>query len=352
MKRRGRYSNEFKQEVLRLAETSDKSLSKLEQELGLSHGLIRKWRQRYQVEPANHELQPRNESELEAENRRLKRELEIVRQEREILKKSARGVLTGPIAMKYEFIEQHRQEFPIVRMCQVLGVSSSGYHAWRTREPSARAQGNARLLVHIRTIYQTSRGTYGSRRIYHELRTQRIVCSRHRVARLMRQHGLRAKQRRPYKRTTRRDERLPVAPNVLDRQFTATAPNQKWVVDITYIATAQGWLYLAVVMDLFSRQIVGWPMQPRMKTALVVDALQMALAQRRPPPGLLHHSDQGSQYTSHAYRRLLQAHHIQVSMSRTGNCYDNAAMESFFATLKAECIDHRFATRDAARTAM
>jgi len=170
--------------------------------------------------------------------------------------------------MKYAFIEEHRDQFPVVRMCRVLGVSSSGYYSWRKREPSPQRQANQRLLLHVRAIHAVSRETYGSRRIYRELLAQGIPCSHHRVARLMRQHGIRARQRRPYKRTTRRDPRLPVAPNVLDRQFTATAPNQKWVVDITYVTTDQGWLYLATVMDLYSRMIVGWSMQPRMTTDL------------------------------------------------------------------------------------
>jgi len=251
--------------------------------------------------------------------------------------------------MKFSFIEQHRHQFPVVRMCAVLGVSPSGYYAFRKRRPSRRARENQRLLVHIRAIHRASRATYGYRRIYHELCDQGIVCSRHRIARLMRRAGLRVKSRRPYKVTTRANPRHPVADNLLDRDFQADQPDRKWVADITYIATNQGWLYLATVMDLFSRRIVGWSMQPRMKTDLVADALKMVLARRRPDAGLLHHSDRGSQFTSADYQKLLAAHGIQVSMSRTGNCYDNAVMESFFATLKTECIDRRYATRQEAR---
>jgi putative transposase len=251
--------------------------------------------------------------------------------------------------MKYRFIEQHRQVFEVRRMCRVLGVAASGYYAYRTRQPSDRARENQRLLVHIRAAHRVSRETYGYRRLYHELRAQGIVCGRHRIARLMRQAGLRVKSRRPYKITTRTHPQHPVAQNVLDRDFKAEQPNRKWVADITYVATVQGWLYLATVMDLFSRQIVGWSMQPRMTTDLVKDALRMALLRRRPDAGLLHHSDRGRQFTSADYQRLLAASGIQVSMSRTGNCYDNAAMESFFATLKTECVDGRFATRHDAR---
>ena len=230
-----------------------------------------------------------------------------------------------------------------------MGVSRSGYYAWRERPLSERKQSNTRLLLHIRAVYQESRRTYGSRRVYHELREQGIVCSRHRIARLMRQDGLRAIQRQRYKQTTRPNPRLPVAPNILNQDFTAHRPNQKWVADFTYIPTAQGWLYLATVMDVFSRQIVGWSMSERQQTALVEDALQMALSRRCPQTGLLHHSDRGSQYASHDYQKLLAKEHIQVSMSRSGNCYDNAMMESFFATLKAECVHQRYTSRHEAR---
>jgi putative transposase len=254
--------------------------------------------------------------------------------------------------MKYRFIEFHRAVYPVGRMCAVLGVSRSGYYAWRERPLSERKQSNTRLLLHIRAVYHASRRTYGSRRVYHELREQGIPCSRQRIARLMRQDGLRAVQRQRYKQTTRPNPRLPVAPNVLNRDFTAQRPNQKWVADFTYIPTAQGWLYLATVMDVFSRQIVGWSMSERQQTALVEDALQMALARRCPQTGLLHHSDRGSQYASHDYQKLLAKEHIQVSMSRSGNCYDNAMMESFFATLKTEWVDHRYATRAEARSAI
>jgi putative transposase len=254
--------------------------------------------------------------------------------------------------VKYRFIEQHRDQFPVTRLCEVLGVSTSGYYAARQRQPSKRAQMDERLLVHIRAVYRASRGTYGYRRIYHELRAQLLGCSQHRIARLMRQAGLRAKSRRPYKITTRGNPRHPIAENLLARDFTAARPNQKWVADITYIATGQGWLYLATVMDLFSRQIVGWSMDVRMQTDLVKHALEMALLRRCPEVGLLHHSDRGSQYTSADYQSLLADHGIQVSMSRAGNCYDNAAMESFYATLKTECVDHRFATRQLARAAI
>jgi len=251
--------------------------------------------------------------------------------------------------MKFAFIAAQQKNYPIRLMCRVLGVSSSGYYAWRKREPSQRERENKVLLEQIRAIFKCSRETYGSPRIQAELNAQGIACSRGRVARLMRQHGLEARCRRRYRVTTKADQRHPVAANVLDRDFTAQQPNQKWLADITYIDTHQGWLYLATVLDVFSRRIVGWSMQKRMTKSLVIDALQMALGQRDTTDDLLHHSDRGSQYTSADYRDLLQSCDITVSMSGTGNCYDNAMMESFFATLKTEWVIHRYATRDLAR---
>ena len=262
------------------------------------------------------------------------------------------GVLTGSKAMKFAFIEQHRQAFSVQQMCQVLGVSSSGYYAFRKRKPSIRSKKDQCLPVHVRAAHRASRETYGVRRIYHELQAQGIDVGVYRIRRLMREAGLKVKSRRPYKVTTKRDSRLPIRENILNREFGAKQPDRKWVADFTYIATDQGWLYLATVMDLFSRKIVGWSMQPRMSKARVKDALEMALMRRCPQAGLLHHSDQGSQYASFDYQKVLADHCIQVSMSRTGNCYDNAVIESFFATLKTECIDRRYPTRDDARRSL
>ncbi len=208
------------------------------------------------------------------------------------------------------------------------------------------------LSAQIKDIHQTSRQTCGSPRIHAELQAQGRRCSRGRVARWMRAHGITARPRRRYRTTTRTDHRLPVAPNVLARNFTASRPDEKWLADITYIDTREGWLYLATVLDTFSRRIVGWSMQTRMTTRLVEDTWQMALGQRQWSGGLVHHSDRGSQYTSHDYQALLKAHGLIISMSGTGNCYDNAMMESFFATLKTECVTYRFATRAVARQAI
>lgn len=245
--------------------------------------------------------------------------------------------------MRYAFIKKHGNLFPISRMCQVLGVSTSGYYAWYQRPVSQRARDNEGLKVKIKLIFQASDGTYGSPRIYHELAEMGVSCSLNRVARLMRRHGIVAKQRK--KRvviTTVRNPADPVAPNLLDRHFQALAPNRKWLADITYIPTAEGSLYLAAVLDLYSRRIVGWAMADHLKTELPLAALNMAFQQRQPEPGLLHHSDRGSQYTSDLYQSVLNGYRCRVSMSRVANCLDNAPMESFFGTLKTERTDHRY----------
>lgn len=241
--------------------------------------------------------------------------------------------------MKYQFIAEHAAKYPVRRQCQVLTVAESGYYVWLKGQPRARQRADEQLLGEIQVIYQQHQHRYGSPRIHAELKKQGRRCSRKRVARLMRQTHLRSmRQRRRRLQTTDSKHSYPVAANLLDRQFEAVRPNQKWVSDITYIPTQSGWLYLAAILDLFSRRIVGWAMSAHCDATLVQNALQMALSQRQPSADLLHHSDRGSQYAAHTYRNLLAQHHITVSMSRTGNCYDNAVMESFFRTLKAECV--------------
>jgi len=245
--------------------------------------------------------------------------------------------------MKYAFMAEHEQEHSVKQMSAVLGVSRSGYYAWKERTSSKRTQADEVILADIRAIYQQSRKTYGSPRIHAYLRRKGCICGRNRVARLMQQHQIvarRAHRRRPT--TTQQHPGDRIAPNLLNQEFSAAMPNQKWVSDITYISTTEGWLYLAVVMDLFSRLVVGWAMGEKIDAELVEGAFQMALLNRQPSVGLLHHSDRGCQYTSEAYRDQLADLECQVSMSRTGNCYDNAVMESFFATLKAECANRVF----------
>jgi transposase InsO family protein len=253
--------------------------------------------------------------------------------------------------MIFQFIEDHRDEFPVIRMCKVLEVSRSGYYAWRGRPPSEREMANQELYEKIKEEYDKSSGTYGSPRIYQALKKQGIVCSENRVARLMRSRDLRAKQKNRYRTTTRPNKADPVAPNLVDQDFEAERPNQKWLTDITYISTEEGWLYLAAVLDLCSRRIVGWAMSDRMTGDLTIRALKMAIRQRQPELDLIHHSDQGSQYTAGDYQQLLKDWDIRVSMNGAGSWYDNSPMESFFGTLKSERVYHQvYRTHDEARS--
>jgi len=241
--------------------------------------------------------------------------------------------------MSYQFIAEHRHEYAITTMCRVLEVSLSGYYAWCKRLPSRHSREDARLAEQVKTAFQANRGVYGSPRVHAELQAQGITCARKRVARLMRQQGLAARKARHRTITTHSDPEAQVAPNLLQRNFHADEPDTKWVADTTYIWTAEGWLYLAVVLDLFSRMVVGWSMAATQDASLVVQALQMAIARRHPQAGLLHHSDRGSTYTSQGYQALLREQGMVVSMSHTADCYDNAAMESFFHSFKGECIE-------------
>ena len=253
--------------------------------------------------------------------------------------------------MRYQYIREHREEFSIKRMCQMLEVTRSGYYAWRPEQAGPRELENRVLVEQIHAEYKLSRKTYGSPRIQASLQRKGFVCGRHRVARLMRREGIRPQKRQPWHPvTTQRQPGVIPAPNHLNQDFSAKAVNTKWVSDFTYIDTAEGWLYLAIVLDLFSRKVVGWAMAEQMNTALVDTALHMAVLTRHPTAELLHHSDQGSQYTSSAYQGSLIDANIQMSMSRVGNCYDNAVAESFFGTLKAECVTSQFATQALART--
>jgi putative transposase len=238
-------------------------------------------------------------------------------------------------------------------MCSVLGVSRSGYYAWLARGEALRSREDRRLLGLMRAEHGLSRGTYGARRIHAALKRRGERCGLHRVERLMRVAGIRSKVRRKFRTTTDSDHSHAVAPNLLGQQFEVSGPNRVWVSDITYIATDEGWLYLASTLDLYSRRVVGWAMSESLSTAIVVDALEMAIGRRAPSPGLLHHSDRGVQYAAQAFRGLLERHGITCSMSGKGNCYDNAVKESFFHTLKTELCDHeRYRSRDQARASV
>jgi len=250
--------------------------------------------------------------------------------------------------MRYSTIRQLTGQFPVRRMCQVLEVSRGGYYDWLRRPKSQRAREDRRLGVEIRALFMKSHRRYGSPRIHRGLRHQGIRCSRKRVARLMRQEGLHARRRRRFRVTTRSEPKRPVAPNLLNRRFTVSAPNTVWMGDLSYLWTLEGWLYLAVLMDLCSRMIVGWAVSDRMEDELTLDVLNRAIEQRQPGRGVMHHADRGSQYTSSEYLDKLQEHGFKVSMSRKGDCWDAAPMESFFSRLKEELGDC-FLSRAAAR---
>jgi transposase InsO family protein len=252
--------------------------------------------------------------------------------------------------VKYAFAAAHDGGYSSVLMCRVLSVSRSGYYAWRDRPESDRAKDNRRLLSRIKAIHKKSRHTYGSPRVHRQLVVEGEACGTGRVERLMRRNGIRAKQTRKFVATTDSRHDLPVAENILDRKFEISEPDRVWVSDITYIPTEEGWLYMAGVLDLCSKRAVGWSMSESLDRTLVIDALTMAYRRRKPGKGLIHHSDRGIQYASEDYRKLLDDYGMQMSMSRKGNCWDNAPMESFFGTLKRELVHHRrYRTREEAR---
>ena len=247
-------------------------------------------------------------------------------------------------------IQRHEGQHAVALMCRVLTVSRSGYYGWRGRPPSDREQANARLAVDVRRVYTEHKGRTGAPRITKHLREEGQKVGKNRVASVMQAERLRAKAARKYKATTNSNHNLPVAPNLLEQDFTAARPNCKWVSDITYVATDEGWLYVAVVLDLYSRLVVGWAMSERMTAKLVCDALRMALWRRKMPTGVIVHSDRGSQYCSADHQRLLRDNHLLCSMSKKGDCYDNAAMESWNHSLKVEAIHgERFVTREMAK---
>jgi transposase InsO family protein len=253
----------------------------------------------------------------------------------------------------FSFIEQHKNVWPVSRMCDTLSVSPQGFYAWRARPTSEQQQRRDTLLVEIRAVHAEAKQRYGSPRIHAQLKAQGVACCVNTVAKLMHDNDIRAKTARKFRNTTDSNHRLPVADNVLDRQFDPKSPNQVWLGDITYIPTREGWLYLAAIEDLYSRMVVGWSMADTMTSRLVVDALELAVARRLPGVGLLAHSDRGSQYASDHYQRLLRQHGIECSMSGVGQCWDNAPMESFFASLKKELVHHEdYQTRTEARVSL
>ena len=255
--------------------------------------------------------------------------------------------------MRYAWIRQHQSDYPVQVMCRVLEVGASGYYDWRDRSPSARTQRHQQIAQAAARSYFESHRIYGYRKVHQDLQAEGVPCGEDTVRQVLRENGLYSRIRRKFVRTTDSNHSAPIADNILNRDFSAERPNKKWVADITYIATAEGWLYLAAVMDLFSRRIVGWSMSEFIDAALATSALKMAVEQRGPDAGLLHHSDRGVQYASGDYQDILKEGQIVGSMSRKGNCWDNAVMENFFGSLKNEWVrDQVFATRQAAKESL
>ena len=344
------FSREFKLEAVRLVRERGVSVVQASRDLDVGENVLRRWVKELSADPTQAfpgqgQMKP---EQLEID--RLRREVTKLKAERDILKKS-RGLLREGGDMTFGFIAKHRGTWPVRWLCATLGVSRSGFHGWLTRPRSVRAQADDMLTAKVRASFVASSRTYGARRVWHDVLADGGTCGLHRIERLMRAHALRARPRRrglPVDTGVRATDAM--APNVLDRQFKADAPNQKWVADFTYIWTAEGWLYVAAVLDLFSRRIVGWSMSATMTAQLVTDALLMAIWRRGKPDALLHHSDRGSQYSSEAFQKLMADNGVTCSMSRSGNVWDNAVMESFFSSLKTERVARKvYRTRDHAR---
>ncbi|KAB0486009.1 IS3 family transposase [Pseudomonas psychrophila] len=340
-----RYPEEFKIQAVNQVTEKQLPVSEVAARLGVSVHSLYAWIKRY-TKPQEQRVQ---EDDQSAELRRLRAELKRVTEERDNLKKGRRVLCQG-VRLKCAFIKQLAGDYSIRRLCLSLRVHPSGYYAWLSEPKSARAKDDQRLLGLIKHSWPESGGVYGYRKIHDDLREVGESCGRHRVARLMRLEGLRSQT--GYRRRPGKSGGKPAvaSPNLLKRQFDVREPNKVWVTDITYIRTYEGWLYLAVVLDLFSRQVVGWSMKPQMTRDLAIDALLMAVWRRKPKQEVMIHSDQGSQYSSSDWRSFLKANNLIASMSRRGNCHHNAVAESFFQLLKRERIKRRiYTTREDAR---
>ncbi|MGE4404777.1 MULTISPECIES: IS3 family transposase [Pseudomonadaceae] len=340
-----RYPEEFKIEAVKQVTERGLPVAEVAARLGMSTHSLYAWVKRY----SKPQEQRAQEDDQHAELRRLRAELKRVTEERDILKKGRRVLCQG-VRLKYAFINRLSADYSVRRLCLTLKVHASGYYAWLAEPKSARAKDDQRLLGLIKHAWLESGGVYGYRKIHDDLRELGEACGKHRVARLMRLEGLRSQT--GYRRRPGRYGGKPPAasPNHLERRFNVTEPNKVWVTDITYIRTYEGWLYLAVVLDLFSRQVIGWSMKPQMTSDLAIDALLMAVWRRKPKQEVMIHSDQGSQFSSGDWQSFLKANNLLGSMSRRGNCHDNAVAESFFQLLKRERIRRKiYSTRQDAR---
>ncbi|WP_371717158.1 IS3 family transposase [Limnobacter sp. 130] len=340
------YTPEFKDEAVKQVIDRGYTIAEVSERLGVSSHSLYKWVNA--VKPTETEQQRNELLEAKSEILKLRSQLRRTEEERDIFKKG-RKVLCKPARVKYQFINEHQQEFLVATMCRVLRIARAGFYAWLHKPVSDRAIEDHRLLELIRASYSASRGVYGARRVFQDMREAGELCGKHRVAKIMRVNQIKAL--RGYKAPRPIAGRPSIiAPNQLEREFTVSDPDTAWVTDITYIRTWQGWLYLAVVVDLYSRKVVGWSMKPSLNREIVLDALLMALWRRRPKKKVLVHSDQGSQYSSDDWLRFCKTHQLEPSMSRRGNCWDNAVAESFFSSLKKERIKKRiYKTRDLAK---
>ncbi|HGP2300786.1 TPA: IS3 family transposase [Salmonella enterica] len=341
-----RFTPEFKEEAVRQITERGYSVAEVSDRLGFSAHSLYKWLRA--IKPDNSEQHARDLLEAKSEILKLRAQLKRTEEERDILKKG-RAVLCKGVRLKYRFINEHRTVWGVMTMCRVLNVARAGFYAWLHNPVSARDKDNQRLLMLIRDSYSLSGGVYGYRRVHGDLNEIGETCGKNRVGRIMQLNRIKAV--RGYKAPRRIAGRPSVvAPNRVQRQFTVVRANQVWVTDITYIRTWQGWLYLAVVIDLFARNVVGWSMKPTLSRELALDALMMAVWRRKPDGEVVVHSDQGSQYGSDDWQRFCRANNLAPGMSRRGNCWDNAVAESFFSSLKKERIRKRiYKTRDLAR---
>ncbi|MFA3780172.1 MULTISPECIES: IS3 family transposase [Yersinia] len=341
-----RFTPEFKEEAVRQITERGYSVAEVSDRLGVSAHSLYKWLRA--IKPDNSEQHARDLLEAKSEILKLRAQLKRTEEERDILKKG-RAVLCKGARLKYRFINEHRTVWGVMTMCRVLNVARAGFYAWLHNPVSARDKDNQRLLTLIRDSYALSGGVYGYRRVHGDLNEIGETCGKNRVGRIMQLNRIKAV--RGYKAPRRIVGRPSVvAPNRVQRQFTVVRANQVWITDITYIRTWQGWLYLAVVIDLFARNVVGWSMKPTLSRELALDALMMAVWRRKPDSEVIVHSDQGSQYGSDDWQRFCRANNLAPSMSRRGNCWDNAVAESFFSSLKKERIRKRiYKTRDLAR---
>ncbi|HSN24030.1 MAG TPA: IS3 family transposase [Methylomicrobium sp.] len=345
------YTAEFRASAVKLANESDKPITQVAKDLGINVNTLHTWISKYS-RPKENDKTARTDEHLYEELKRLKKEVARLTEERGFIKKGG-SVLCQGATVKYAWIQQHATEFAVDSMCRFLQVSRSAYYDWLHRVPSTSKKDDADLTVILQSEFNKSRATYGTRRLKTALLGRERTVSRRRIGRLMREAGLACKTKRKFKATTNSKHDQPIAPNYLDRQFKVDRPNQVYAGDITYIPTQEGWLYLAVVIDLYSRQVVGWSMAEHMRTKLVNDALLMAVWKRKPEKGLMWHTDRGSQYASESHRALLARHGIRQSMSRKGNCWDNSVSESFFHTLKTELVHQQtYQTRAEARQAI